>query len=71
MLTLTLDELHELIQYRQAAKQRAWLDERRIAYRVEGTHLRQRILVSRAAAERWLSGVEVPTVKGPNLSLVN
>lgn len=65
-LVLTALELVELTGYRQAAKQRAWLAERRIPFRDDG-----RILVSRVAAERWLSGVEVPQTRGPNLSLVS
>jgi hypothetical protein len=59
-LILTQDELVELTAYRQAARQRAWLDERRIPYRDEG-----RILVSRAAVERWLSGKDVSKTRPP------
>lgn len=66
MLILTATELDELTGFKQVAKQRAWLEERRIPFRYDG-----RLLVSRAAAERWLSGVEVPQPKGPNLSLVS
>ena len=65
MLTLTATELRELTGYRQPTKQRAWLVDRLIPFRDEG-----RILVSRAAAERWLAGIEAPKSKGPNLALV-
>ncbi len=66
MLTLTAAELHELTGYRQPAKQRAWLDARGLPYRGEG-----RILVSRAAAEQWLSGVEVTRSRAPDMSAVS
>ena len=63
-MILSPEELRELTGYKPASKQRAWLDSRNIPYRDEG-----RILVSKAAVERWLSGVEVVS-RGPRLELV-
>jgi hypothetical protein len=65
MLTLTADELRELTGKVQAPKQRAWLEENGIPFHAEG----RRILVSRANAERWLSGVPVKS-RGFNWSAV-
>lgn len=65
MLTLTSQELRELTGTRAGDRQRAWLRERGIPFRDEG-----RILVSRAAAERWLSGIEVAAPRGPRMELV-
>lgn len=64
-LTLTPDELRELTGYKPAAKQRQWLDERGVPYRFDG-----RVLVSRAAVERWLSGVDVIVAPALNWAAV-
>lgn len=66
-IVLSPDELLDLTGFRQPAKQRAWLDERRIPYRCEGG----RILASRITVERWLCGVDVPKSRGPNLAAVS
>lgn len=65
MLTLTRDELQALTGFAQAAKQRKWLDERGVPYRNEG-----RLLVSRAVAERWLSGSDVVVSPAPDWAAV-
>lgn len=67
MLLLTRDELTELTGSPQAKRQRAWLTEHGIPFR-EGNA--GRALVSRAAVERWLSGMDAKPSKGPNLALV-
>lgn len=68
MLILTRDELAELTGTPQAKRQRTWLSEHGIPYR-DGTAGRP--LVSRAAVERWLSGMDAKPSKGPNLALVS
>ena len=65
MLTLTPDELQALTGYKPATKQRQWLDERGVPYRFDG-----RVLVSRAAVERWLSGVDVIVAPALNWAAV-
>lgn len=64
-LTLSAAELRELTGFKQATRQRQWLDERSIPYRFDG-----RVLVSRAAVERWLSGVDVIVAPALNWAAV-
>jgi transposase InsO family protein len=66
-LLLTPDELSALTGAKQAKRQRVWLSDHGIPYR-EGAAGRP--LVSRAAVERWLSGVDAKPSRGPNLALV-
>lgn len=66
MLTLTPDELRAITGCARARGQRAWLAERGIPHREVG----RRILVSRAAVERWLSGVDAVAQRGPDLAMV-
>ena len=67
-LTLTAGELEEITGTKTAAKQRARLIELGIPYR-EGP---VRPLVSRAAAEAWLthSSTRPAAAKGPRMDLV-
>ena len=64
-LTLTPAEVRELTGFKQSSRQRQWLDERSVPYRFDG-----RILVSRAAVERWLSGVDVIVAPALNWAAV-
>jgi hypothetical protein len=65
-LVLTRDDLFELTGSRQRARQIAWLNEHAIPWR-DGA---ARILVSRAAIERWLCGHDARPARGPNLAAV-
>lgn len=66
MLTLSPIELRELTGSAKLPAQRRWLVENGLPFREVGV----RLLVSRAAAEKWLSGVDAVAHRGVNLAAV-
>jgi Domain of unknown function (DUF4224) len=66
LLTLTTVELRELTGSAKLPAQRRWLVEHGLPFRESGL----RLLVSRAAAEKWLSGVDALPGRGVNLAAV-
>lgn len=65
-LTLTPAELRALTGSARLAAQRRWLVEKSLPFREVG----QRLLVSRAAVEKWLVGVDTVGHRGVNLAAV-
>lgn len=65
-LLLSPEELVALTGSRRHAAQRRWLVDHGIPFREAGV----RLLVSRVAAERWLSGVDATPTRGVNLAAV-
>lgn len=61
------DELQRLTDYSRAAEQSAWLKERGIPHRREGS----RVIVSRVHVRQWLEGRELVVGDGPNWGALN
>lgn len=65
-LTLTPVELRELTGAARVAAQRRWLVDKALPFREVG----RRLLVSRAAVEKWLAGVDAVAHRGVNMAAV-
>jgi hypothetical protein len=65
-MTLTPTEIRTLTDKARRTDQREWLELNGIPYRQDG----ERLLVSKTAVDKWLSGVDVPKATGFNLALV-
>jgi len=59
---LNNQELHQLTGYARSGQQTAWLKERGIPHRQDGS----RIIVSRVHVQAWLEGKNTISSNGPN-----
>lgn len=64
---LEAGELQLLTDYQRAAEQSAWLKERGIPHRREGS----RVIVSRVHVRQWLEGRELVVGEGVNWGALN
>lgn len=63
---LSSSELHQLTGYARANAQAAWLKEKGVAHKRDGS----RVIVARTHALAWLEGRSVVTSSGPNWASV-